>query len=95
MWVELSLGSNGNLHTIKCKIYNEVEGKDKIFVTKWDSLCKHASWKKTQRNIGTNVKKGDWYHTKYCKHAKNHKLFVYCSYGSVARQPANGVAREN
>jgi hypothetical protein len=36
-----------------------VEGKDKIFSTKWDSLCKHANQKKVERNIGTNVKKGD------------------------------------
>jgi heme-degrading monooxygenase HmoA len=72
-----------------------VEGKDKILVTNWDTLCKHANWRKTQRNIGMNVKKGEWYHTKYCKHAKNHKLFVSCSYGSVATQLANGMARKN
>ncbi len=46
------------LHIVKCRIYSEVEGKDKIFATKWDSLCKHASQKKVERNIGTNVKRG-------------------------------------
>jgi flagellar biosynthesis/type III secretory pathway protein FliH len=42
-WVEFCLGSNGNLHAVKCKIWSEVKGKDEIFATKWDSLCKHAS----------------------------------------------------
>ncbi len=34
-----------------------MEGKDKIFATKWDSFCKHACQKKVERNIGTNVKR--------------------------------------
>ncbi len=41
-WAKFNLGSNGNLHTIKCKIYNVVEGKE-ILATRWDSFCKHAS----------------------------------------------------
>jgi hypothetical protein len=41
-WAKFYLGSNGNLHTIKCKIYNKVEGKE-VLATKWDSFCKHAS----------------------------------------------------
>jgi hypothetical protein len=57
-WAKFYLGSNGNLHTIKCKIYSEVEGKE-VFATKWDSFYKHASRSKVERNIGTNVKKGD------------------------------------
>jgi hypothetical protein len=31
-WAELCLGLNGNLHIIKCRICNEVEGKDKILL---------------------------------------------------------------
>jgi len=59
LWAKFYLGSNGSLHTVKYRIYNEVEGKDKIFATKWDSLCKHASQKEVERNNGTNVKMGD------------------------------------
>ncbi len=36
------LGSNGSLHVVKCKICNEMKGKDKILATKWDSLRKHV-----------------------------------------------------
>jgi hypothetical protein len=80
------LASNGSLHTIKCRICNEVEGKDKLLV-KWDSFCKNASRRKAKRNIGTNVKKGDLYHSKDCMHANNH--------GSVATQFANGMVGKN
>ncbi len=57
--VELCLGSHGNLHIIKCLIYYEVDGKDKLLPTKWDSFCNHVGLKKAENNIGTNVKKKD------------------------------------
>jgi hypothetical protein len=41
-------------------------------------------------NIGINVKKGEWYHYKYCMHA-NHKLFSFHSHGNVVIKFANGV----
>jgi hypothetical protein len=34
----LSIRSNGSLHVIKCRLSNELEGKDKLFVPKWDSF---------------------------------------------------------
>jgi hypothetical protein len=72
-----------------------VEGKDKILDAKWDSLCMHVGRRKTKKNIGTNVKKGDWYYSKYYKHAKNHKLLASHIHGNVATQPINGMAKEN
>jgi len=33
-----------SLHIVKCKICDEIKGKEKLFVLKWDFLCKHASW---------------------------------------------------
>jgi hypothetical protein len=71
-----------------------VEGKE-ILATKWDSFCKHASWKKVGRNIGTNVKKGDWYHFKDCGHAKNHKLLAFHSHGNVGTQLTNKMTKDN
>lgn len=41
-WAELFVGLDDNLHIIKCKICSEVEGKDKLIVFKWDSICKHG-----------------------------------------------------
>ncbi len=41
------------------------------------------------------MKKGDWYHSKDCKHVKNHKLFASCGHGSVVTQLANGMVKDN
>jgi hypothetical protein len=46
-----------NLHTIKSDICTKVERKDKLFAPKWDSFCKHVGHKKTNMNIGFDVKK--------------------------------------
>jgi len=62
---------NGNFHIDKCRICNEVEGKDRFLFPKWDFLCKQIGDKKFDKNIGIDVKKGDWYYLKVCKHAKN------------------------
>jgi hypothetical protein len=55
-----------------------MEGKDQLLLPKWDSLYKHASHKKPKKNIGIDVKKGDWYYSKVSRHAKigNCLLFI-------------------
>ncbi len=61
---------------------------------KWDFFCKHAHRKKTKKNIGTNVKKWDWYYSKVSRHAKNKKLFTFRSHESIVAQVVNGVIGE-
>jgi hypothetical protein len=87
--------SNGNLHTIKCRIFSEVEGKNKVLFAKWDYLVKHVGCRKVAKDIGTHVKKGDWYYIKLGRHAKNQKLFTSHGRESIATQVAHGVARKN
>ncbi len=61
---------------VKCKVCTEVEGKNKILVVKWDSLCKREGCQKAMRNMGSDVKKRDLFYSKVCKHAKNWKTHV-------------------
>jgi hypothetical protein len=93
-WAKLCLGSDGNLHIVKCNIFSEVEGKHTLLALKWDSFYKHASCKKVHKNIGNNVKKGDWYYSKVFRHAKNQKLFTSYNSESVINQFANGKAKK-
>jgi exoribonuclease II len=72
-----------------------VEGKDEVLSIKWDSLAKHVGCKKPKNDIGTNVKKGDWYYSKVCKHAKNQKLFTYHGNEFIITQVAHGVVGKN
>jgi hypothetical protein len=71
-----------------------VEGEFKPFTPKWDSLCKYIGHKKVNKNIGTDVKIGDWYYSKVYRHAKNQKLFGSHNYENVVAHVANGVARK-
>jgi hypothetical protein len=58
-WTKLCVRLTVNLHIIKCKICNEVEGKDKLMFHKWDYFLKHANHKKVEKYVGTNLKKRD------------------------------------
>jgi uncharacterized protein YqiB (DUF1249 family) len=49
---------------------------------------------KVDKNIGTNVQKGDWYYSKVYRHVKNYKLHVSHNHESVIAQVANGLARK-
>ncbi len=93
-WAKFYVGLNGNLHIVKCRICNEVEGNDRILVAKWNFLYKHASQQKTKKIIKTNVKKGELYYSQICKHAINHKLFVSHNRQIVVAQLGNGDARK-
>jgi hypothetical protein len=57
-WVELFTREDGSLHIVKCRVYIEVEKKDKLFAHKWDFLYKYAHYKKANRIMGSNVKNG-------------------------------------
>ncbi len=57
-WVELFTREDGSLHIVKCRVYIEVENKDKLFAHKWDFLYKYAHYKKANRIMGSNVKNG-------------------------------------
>ncbi len=94
MGYKTNIGLNDSLHTIKCRICSEVEGNDKILDAKWDSFCKHIGRRKAKKNTRIDVKKRDCYYYKYCKHAKNHKLFTFHNHGSVVTQPPNGMAKK-
>jgi hypothetical protein len=93
-WTCLSLGSKGNLHATKCKICSVVERKNKLFVPKWNYICKHAKHMKANKNIGTSVKKRDWYYSNVCKHAKNWKLHAFYNCESVIARVVNGLIRK-
>ncbi len=66
-----------------------------MLFTKWDYLAKHVGCRKVAKDIGTHVKKGDQYYTKFCRHAKNQKLFASHGHESIATQVTHGVARKN
>jgi hypothetical protein len=71
LWVELYIRKDGSLCIVKCRIYVEVEGMNKLLACKWDLFfCKHASCEKDNKNIGLYMKRKNPYYSKVCKHVK-------------------------
>jgi hypothetical protein len=50
-WVEAVIGASGKIIQISCKIYSEVEWREKLLVPKIDSLYKHVERQKTLASI--------------------------------------------
>jgi hypothetical protein len=90
----LFVGENGTSHIVKCRVCIEVKGKNKILATKWDSLCKHAIHQKVVGNMGFDVKKGDWFYSNVCKHAKNQITLTSRSWKTIDAQLACGMVGE-
>ncbi len=61
----------GSLCIVKCRIYMEEEGMNKLLASKWDFFCKYASCEKDNKNMGIYMKRKNPYYSKVCKHAKN------------------------
>jgi hypothetical protein len=43
------------------------------------------------KDMGSDVKKRDWFYSKVCKHAKNWKTHVFCNQKTIDAQLAHGV----
>jgi hypothetical protein len=68
-WTKYVLGSNGKVVQVQCKVC-----KDKLLVTKLDSLWKHASCCKVFVAM-PKVKVGEHYFLKSNAHVDNEKLY--------------------
>jgi hypothetical protein len=45
-WAKVMMGPNGKLSMVKCKVWNFVKKRNKLFVLKFDGLHKHVGWRK-------------------------------------------------
>lgn len=52
-WLKCVWGLNGCLYIVKCKIYSQIEGKNKLLAFKWDLLCKHVGHTKAQKDMAS------------------------------------------
>jgi hypothetical protein len=90
---ELHVGPDSLVHIEKCKIFLEVEHKDKIIVAKWDPLPKQINQRKTN-NPMKGMKKGEWYINNDCEHSKNQIAYVSKRRKSILYQMTNGLVHE-
>jgi hypothetical protein len=68
-WAKGILTEDGRLHMVKCRPCSAVEGVPKLLAPKFDTLLKHEGRRRVVRNQPLkNVKKGDVFVAKDCKH---------------------------
>ncbi len=87
------MGVDGCVQFVKCKVCSKVEHKNKLLAPKWDSLQKHADWKKAEKNM-KGMKKGEWYTSNDCKHNKNVTTYACKGRESVLQQVTIGLVSE-
>jgi hypothetical protein len=76
-WAKDIVLEGGFIHTMRCRVWLLIEGKDKIVGCKWDTLTKHQCHKIAHHDLPRlGVKKGGEYITKDCAHLKNMKLYA-------------------
>jgi hypothetical protein len=80
-WAEGVFTEDGRLHMVKCRPCTAVEGVPKLLATKFDTLLKHEGKRHAIKDQALkNIKKGDVYMAKECKHQRNNAIYS-------ARQP--------
>ena len=75
-WTEMHRSFDGSIERVKCLLCSTIEGRDKILRAKWDTLTKHSGRRQATRDIPGIAKKGEYYYSKDCAHAKNAVLFA-------------------
>jgi hypothetical protein len=86
---ESVLATNVVFHNVRCKVYTTIDKKPCLLVPKWDTLMKHEGRRKAKKDLSKlNVKKGEWYNSKSCKHKQNQTLFF-------TRTPTNVLQQVN
>jgi hypothetical protein len=69
------VGVDGKVTQVKCKECTIIEGRNKLFVLKLDSLWKHVGQRKaTIASMSMAI--GDFYFLKTNQHVFNEKLYV-------------------
>jgi hypothetical protein len=69
-------GADGNLHGVKYISYSAIQGRPKLLLPKWDTVQKHAGHRRAFKDIEGVCKKGEYYFSSTCVHARNATLYA-------------------
>jgi hypothetical protein len=92
-WAEAVMGADGRITQVWCKICSDIEGREKLFVPKIDSLYKHAGRRKALVDMG-KVRRGEHYYLGTNQHVKNECIFFAKGGQTIIQQVLKGVTKE-
>jgi hypothetical protein len=73
-WAEGVVGTDGRITQVCCMICTDIEGKEKLLVSKIDSLCKHADRRRALVDM-KKVRHGQYYYLSSNQHVKNKRIY--------------------
>lgn len=82
-WAEMSRTADGTIELVKCLICSLIEKREKLLKAKWDTLTKHAGRRKALKDMRGIARKGEYYYSKDCAHAKNAVLYAQRNHQTV------------
>ncbi len=92
-WAKTIVGVNKKVTQIKCKVCSDIDGKDRLLVTKLDSLWKHVGQRlATIAFVGVLI--GDIYFLETNQHMINEKFYMQRGKGFVLQQIAKRLVVE-
>jgi hypothetical protein len=93
-WVESVVGDDGKVHQVRCLVCTKIEGRNKLFVPKLDTLWKHGGRCKAHTDIPGVAMKREFYMALDCTHFKNEVLFLARGQDTVLEQIIAGTTLE-
>lgn len=88
------LADDGKVHQVCSFICAKIEARDKLLLSKLDSLYKHQGRQKTKLTILGACVKGEYYVSHECIHVKNEMLLLTLNCDIVVEQLTHGVPLE-
>jgi hypothetical protein len=92
-WTEAVMGTDGRITQVQCKIYSNIEGREKLLVPKIDSLYKPDGRRKVLVDMG-KVRRGEHYYLGTNQHVKNEHIFFAKGGQTIIQQVLKDVTKE-
>jgi hypothetical protein len=92
-WVEGVVGADGRITQVSCMICSDIEGREKLLVSKIDSLYKHASRRRALVDMG-KVWRGEHYYLGSNQHVKNEWIYFTKGGQTIVQRVMQGVTKE-
>ena len=93
MWAEGVVGADGQIIQVYYTICTDIEGKEKLLVSKIDSLCKHDGRRKAFVDM-EKVRHGQYYYLGSNQYIKNKRIYFAKGGQSIVQHVIQGVTKE-
>jgi hypothetical protein len=92
-WAKGVVGADGRITQVYCTICIDIEGREKLLVSKINSLYKHASRRRALEDMG-KVRHGEQYYLGSNQYVKNERIYFAKDGQTIVQRVMHGVTKE-